>query len=44
VVHAEPEGRLAELCREILAWGKPLYTLESEHNRWLVELGAQVWK
>ena len=43
VIHAEPGGRLAALCQEILAWGKPLYTLESEHNRALIEMGAQIY-
>jgi predicted Rossmann fold nucleotide-binding protein DprA/Smf involved in DNA uptake len=44
VIHAEPGGKLAALCQEILAWGKPLYTLESEHNRALIDLGAQIFR
>jgi predicted Rossmann fold nucleotide-binding protein DprA/Smf involved in DNA uptake len=43
VIHAEAGGKLAALCQEILAWGKPLYTLESEHNRALIEMGAQIY-
>lgn len=43
VIHAEPGGKLASLCQEVLAWGKPLYTLENEHNRALIEMGAQIY-
>lgn len=44
VIHAEPDGKLAALCQEILTWGKPLYTLESEHNRAVIEMGAQIFR
>ena len=44
VIHAEPGGKLAALCQEILALSKPLYTLESEHNRALIEMGAQIFR
>jgi hypothetical protein len=34
VIHAAPGGKL-----EALGWGKAVYTLESEHNRGLIERG-----
>ncbi|CCF84866.1 DNA-processing protein DprA [Nitrolancea hollandica] len=40
VVHAEPGGKMEQLCRDVLAWGKPLYTLDSEDNANLINLGA----
>ncbi|MGH2459933.1 MAG: hypothetical protein ACRDIY_13830 [Chloroflexota bacterium] len=42
VVHAEPGGGIERLCRTVLAWGKPLLTLESPANAQLVALGARV--
>lgn len=41
VAHAEPAGKTEQLCREVLAWGKPLYTLAGEANGNLIELGAR---
>jgi predicted Rossmann fold nucleotide-binding protein DprA/Smf involved in DNA uptake len=40
VAYADPGGRTERLCREALAWGKPIYTLRSLHNDHLVRLGA----
>ena len=42
VVHAEPGGGIERLCQTVLAWGKPLLTVESPANRRLVALGALV--
>jgi predicted Rossmann fold nucleotide-binding protein DprA/Smf involved in DNA uptake len=44
VIHAEPGGKLVSLCQEIMAWGKPLYTLDSDHNRPLIEMGAEIYR
>jgi len=40
VAYADPGGGTERLCREALAWGKPVYTLRSPHNEHLVRLGA----
>ena len=43
-VHAAPGGKTEALCREVVAWGRPLLALEDEHNAALVALGARsVW-
>jgi len=39
VAYAAPGGKTEAFCREILAWGKPLYTFAANEN--LVEMGAQ---
>jgi len=41
VAYAAPGGRLEQLCREVVAQGKPSLTLASAANRHLVELGAR---
>jgi predicted Rossmann fold nucleotide-binding protein DprA/Smf involved in DNA uptake len=41
VAYAEPNGKTEQFCRELPAWGKPVYTFESEANARLVELGAK---
>jgi predicted Rossmann fold nucleotide-binding protein DprA/Smf involved in DNA uptake len=44
VAYAEPQGKTEAFCREVIAWGKPLYTLTSDANAGLIELGAKlVW-
>lgn len=40
VGYAEPGGMTEQLCRDLVGWGKPLYTLESPSTVHLVELGA----
>ena len=40
VAHASPGGKTELLCRDVLAWGIPLYTLRSPHNDHIVALGA----
>ena len=29
------------MCREVVAWGKPVYTFDSPHNATLITLGAR---
>ena len=41
IAYAKPLGKTEQLAREILSWGKPLYTLDGEANRNLIRLGAQ---
>lgn len=41
VAYAEPGGKTERFCREIIGWGKLVFTLESEYNRNLVEMGAK---
>ncbi len=41
VAHAEPGGKTENLCRDILSWKKPIYTFNSDHNKNLIEMGAQ---
>jgi predicted Rossmann fold nucleotide-binding protein DprA/Smf involved in DNA uptake len=40
VAHAASGSKLEQLCREILAWRKPLYVLESAATAILTSLGA----
>ena len=42
VAHAEPRGKLETLCREVIAWGKPLYTFDDTANAHLIALGGRV--
>lgn len=41
VAYTEPSGKTELLMKEILSWGKPIYTLDDEANRSLIRLGAQ---
>jgi len=41
IAHATPGGKTERLCRDVLAWGKPLLTLESSENAGLLALGAR---
>ena len=41
VAYAEQGSKTDQFCREVLAWGKPLYTLESAANAHLTALGAK---
>jgi predicted Rossmann fold nucleotide-binding protein DprA/Smf involved in DNA uptake len=44
IAHATPKGRIAQLCDEVLSWGKSVFALECQENRHLLALGAQrVW-
>ena len=40
VAHAEPGGKTERLCRDALAHGKQVYTLDSPDNTHLLALGA----
>lgn len=40
VAYAEPRGKMEQLCREVIAWGKPLYTFGDDANANLIALGA----
>ncbi len=41
VAHAEAGGKLEQLCHEIIAIKKTLYTFESDYNKTLIEMGAE---
>jgi predicted Rossmann fold nucleotide-binding protein DprA/Smf involved in DNA uptake len=36
IAHASPDGKMEAFCREILEWGKPVFTLESDYNKRLI--------
>jgi predicted Rossmann fold nucleotide-binding protein DprA/Smf involved in DNA uptake len=38
---ATPGSKTEQLCRELIAWGKPVFTVDNEANQNLVRLGAQ---
>ena len=40
VTYAAPQSKTEEFCGEIISWGKPVYTLKSEENKKLIEMGA----
>ena len=41
VAYADPGGKTEQFCREIVSWGKQLYTFEVGANANLLELGAR---
>ena len=41
VAYAEPVSKTDFFCREVVGWGKPLYTLADDANANLLELGAK---
>lgn len=41
VIHARPGSRTEQWCRDVLALGKPLWTLDTSENAHLVALGAR---
>jgi predicted Rossmann fold nucleotide-binding protein DprA/Smf involved in DNA uptake len=41
VAHAAPGSKTEQFCRELLRWGNPLLTLESDDNAHLLTLGAK---
>jgi len=41
VAYAEPRGKMEQLCHRVLAWKKPLCTLESNANAHLIALRAK---
>ena len=42
VAHASPNSKTEMFCRELLTWGKRLYTFKSESNSNLIKLGAKL--
>lgn len=40
VAHAASGGRTEEVCREVIAWGKRIYTFEDRANENLLAMGA----
>ena len=44
VIHATPGSRTEAWGRDVLAMGKPLWTLDAPENRHLVELGARPFR
>lgn len=41
IAHAAPGGKTEQFCREIMGWGKPVYTFAHEANVHLIELGVR---
>jgi predicted Rossmann fold nucleotide-binding protein DprA/Smf involved in DNA uptake len=41
IAYADPGGKMEQLCREVIAWGKPLYTFADEANARLIAIGAK---
>ncbi len=41
VAHASPNSKMEKFCHEVLKLGKPLYTFESEANKFLINIGAK---
>ena len=42
IAHAAPGSKTEALCREIVEWGKSLYTLPCDDNAHLIALGARL--
>jgi len=40
IAHAEPDSKTEQLCREIIAWDKPLYTIDSNSNKNLLSMAV----
>ncbi|MCG2710116.1 MAG: hypothetical protein L6246_07375, partial [Thermodesulfovibrionales bacterium] len=43
IPYAAPNSKTEQLCKELLSWNKPLYTLQSESNSNLISLGVKLW-
>lgn len=43
IPYAAPNSKTEQLCKELLSWNKPLYTLQSESNSNLISLGLKLW-
>jgi predicted Rossmann fold nucleotide-binding protein DprA/Smf involved in DNA uptake len=41
VAHASPDSKIENFCHEVVKFGRPLYTFESEANRFLIDIGAK---
>jgi predicted Rossmann fold nucleotide-binding protein DprA/Smf involved in DNA uptake len=40
VAYAEPAGKLQKFCKELLGWGKRVYTFSGRPNKELIAMGA----
>jgi len=40
VTHASPNSKTEKFCKDVLKWGKPIYTLMCNANMTLATLGA----
>ena len=43
MVHASPSSKTEELCRELMIWLKPVYTIDNKANQNLFGLGARAF-
>jgi predicted Rossmann fold nucleotide-binding protein DprA/Smf involved in DNA uptake len=41
IVYADPAGLVESVARKVLAWRKPLFTLDSPHNASVCRMGAK---
>jgi predicted Rossmann fold nucleotide-binding protein DprA/Smf involved in DNA uptake len=41
IAYANPNGKTIALAQQVLAWGKPLFTLASDNNQELITMGAK---
>lgn len=44
VAHAAPGSKTEHFCHDVLSWGKPLLTLESDENVHLLSFGAKPFR
>ena len=42
VAHAAPGGKTERFCKDVLAWKKPMLTLDSHENAHLFSLGINI--
>lgn len=43
IPYAAPASKTEQLCKEVLTWNKPLYTLPRGTNSNLIEMGVKPW-
>lgn len=43
IAYAAPDSQTEFFAREVLGWGKPVYTIGNEANRSLIAVGAKAW-
>ena len=41
VAHAGSGSKTEAFCKEIISWGKPIYTFDSDYNKNLIKMGAR---
>lgn len=41
IPYADPNSKTEQLCKEVLSWEKPVYTLQTESNSNLIALGVK---